>query len=404
VKNQPFILGVNYWPRRKAMYWWSDFEAQEVWDEFSLIKDLGMHLVRIFLLWDDWQPTPETVSQPALKHLETVCNTAADLELELDVTFFTGHMSGPNWAPGWMLQRDQPLPPRVKQLISGQSIVDCGYRNQYTDATTLKASELLLHTVVTTFKDHPGIGMWNLGNEPDLFAWPPDAAAGRAWANRMTNLIKEIDPDHPVTCGLHVASLVEDNGLRVNDIFDEVDVAVMHGYPMYASWSTGPLDSDFVPFLCALTSALCGKPTLMEEFGGCTALPGQPSSVWEWTAYGQPRTQFMAGEDEFAAYIAQVLPKLVQVGSSGAMLWCFADYIPALYDRPPCSESRHERYFGLVRPDGSIKPHAEAIRDFAATVPLVEPAHRTVNLDVSPETYYQDPLGHASRLYKAFSG
>jgi hypothetical protein len=20
----PFLLGVNYWPRRKAMFWWSD--------------------------------------------------------------------------------------------------------------------------------------------------------------------------------------------------------------------------------------------------------------------------------------------------------------------------------------------------------------------------------------------
>lgn len=63
-------------------------------------------------------------------------------------------------------------------------------------------------------------------------------------------------------------SLIEDNGLRVNDIFSEVDIPVMHGYPMYADWATGPLDPDFVPYLCALTTALCGKPTLMEEFGG----------------------------------------------------------------------------------------------------------------------------------------
>ena len=46
--DQPFVLGVNYWPRRKAMYWWSQFGATEVQEEFEVIKGLGLHLVRIF--------------------------------------------------------------------------------------------------------------------------------------------------------------------------------------------------------------------------------------------------------------------------------------------------------------------------------------------------------------------
>ena len=47
--GQPFPLGVNYWPRRKAMYWWQHFERDEVAEEFDLIADLGLRLVRIFL-------------------------------------------------------------------------------------------------------------------------------------------------------------------------------------------------------------------------------------------------------------------------------------------------------------------------------------------------------------------
>jgi hypothetical protein len=35
MQDQPFTLGVNYWPRRKAMYWWSQFEADEVREEYS---------------------------------------------------------------------------------------------------------------------------------------------------------------------------------------------------------------------------------------------------------------------------------------------------------------------------------------------------------------------------------
>ena len=58
--GQPFPLGVNYWPRRKAMYWWKDFDRDEVAEEFDVIAGLGMRLVRIFLLWEDFhrRPTP----------------------------------------------------------------------------------------------------------------------------------------------------------------------------------------------------------------------------------------------------------------------------------------------------------------------------------------------------------
>lgn len=83
----------------------------------------------------------------------------------------------------------------------------------------------------------------------------------------MAAVIRELDPHHPVTCGLHVESLVQDNGLRVSDVFAETDVALLHGYPMYADWAKGPLDPDYVPFTCALTTALSGKPTLVEAWG-----------------------------------------------------------------------------------------------------------------------------------------
>lgn len=402
--DQPFILGVNYWPRRKAMYWWSDFDAGEVREEFALIADLGMNVVRLFLLWDDWQPTPDTVSSQCLDSLAKVCDIASEYNLGLDVTFFTGHMSGPNWSPRWLLDKNAPMPSNwVKQVVSEGKVVDSLYRNAFSDPIALDAERLLLRTVVSQLKDHPAIWMWNLGNEPDLFAWPPNAEAGRAWTREMVGLIKSIDPNHPVTCGLHVASLHVDNGLRVDHVFGETDVAVMHAYPMYLPWSKHNLDPDLVPYTCAMVTALSGKPTLMEEWGGCTNAPGKPSENWEWTAYGEPRKQFMASEEDLAAYIEAVLPKLVEVGATGSMLWCFADYIPELWDKPPCSESVHERFFGLVRPDGSLKPHAEVIRRFAATKPMVRTENvRKLEIDITPDEYYQDPTGHLVRLYEQY--
>ncbi|MEM9950261.1 MAG: cellulase family glycosylhydrolase [Chloroflexota bacterium] len=408
--EQPFVLGVNYWPRRKAMYWWSNFDADEVREEFELIASLGMTVVRLFLLWDDWQPTSDAVSIERLRDFATVCDIAAENGIGLDVTFFTGHMSGPNWSPRWLLDPDAPAHAPapsyyVRQVVSQGRITDSSYRNMFHDDEAIRAARLLLTTVISEFKDHDAIWMWNLGNEPDLFSTPRSAEAGHRWVADMCKLIRDTDSEHDITCGLHVASLFNDIGLRINEIFKETDVAVMHGYPMYIDWAQSNLDTDFMPFLCALTTALCGKPTLAEEWGGCTAPDTAESVTWKWESYqGIERTQFMAGEQDFADYIEATLFKLQEVGATGSVFWCFADYSEDLWDKPPCDlhGAKHERHFGVVRPDGSLKPHADVIRKFAETKPTVQAAKRTVTLDISPEEYYQDPAGHAQRLYKDY--
>ncbi len=399
--QERFHLGVNYWPRTKAMRMWSEFDAGVIADDFALISELGMSTVRLFLLWEDFQPQPRLVSSQALDHLEVVCELAQRHRLSLNVTFFTGHMSGPNWIPSWML-RPGRTPPRVNQVVSAGCAVDSAYVNPFSDAAAIEAQQLLLRTVVERFRTHPAIGIWNLGNEPDLVAHPPNAEAGRTWTRRMVETVKSVGATQPVGFGLHTSELLEDVGFRVDQVFAETDVAAMHAYPMYQDWARNPLDTEVVPFCCALTSALCGKPTLMEEFGGCTAVAGQRSGLWEFEAFGRPRKQFMASEEALAEYLQAVLPQLQQVGATGALLWSFADYAPELWQRPPCDQAQHERSFGLIRPDGSLKPHAEVIRQFARTRPQVLEATRRVDLGVTPDAYYSNPKQHLLRLFAEF--
>ena len=97
----------------------------------------------------------------------------------------------------------------------------------------------------------------------------------------MSRLVREIDPGHPVTTGLHTANLFADNGLRIDDVFGESDVAVMHGYPMYVDWAHDPLDPDSIRIRAPWSTALSGKPCLAEEWGGCTS-PDTEDSVSEW--------------------------------------------------------------------------------------------------------------------------
>src|SRR6266487_3276894 len=402
--SEPFTLGVNYWPRRKAMYWWNNFDAGEVREEFSIIREIGLHVVRMFLLWDDFQPEPSSVSKESLQNLVTVADIAAENNLGLDVTFFTGHMSGPNWSPRWLLGgASHPYQGSQRYIVSANKPVEQGYYNMFHHEVALDAERLLLKTVVNTLKDHPGIWMWNLGNEPDLFAWPDTSENGAAWVNGMVEFIKEIDPNHPVTIGLHGAGLHQDNSLRIDKVYKHTDVAVMHSYPMYTPWARQPLDPDFVPFTCALTAALAGKSVLMEEFGGCTAPPSHESYIMEWTETGgRKREQFMASEEDFAEFVRLSLPKLQDSGATGAMIWCYADYIPELWDLPPCNNFQHERFFGIVRPDGSLKPHAKVLQEFATTKPQVKAMPDYAKFEVDPDEFYKDPMPYLLDFYQQY--
>jgi endo-1,4-beta-mannosidase len=401
-----FTLGVNYWPRRKAMYWWPNFDAGEVREEFSVIREIGLNVVRLFLLWDDFQPEATSVSKEAVDHLVTVADIAQENKLGLDVTFFTGHMSGPNWSPRWLLGGELPFKGGnewIRDIVSSGKPVEQGYYNMFHHEEAIQAERLLLQTVVAALKDHNAIWMWNLANEPDLFAWPLTSDEGAAWVKQMVDLIKSIDPSHPVTIGLHGDGLHRDNGLRIDKVYKNTDVAVMHSYPMYTPWARQPLDPDFVPFTCAVTAALAGKPILMEEFGGCTAQPGEPTHIMKWTeTNGRPREQFMASEEDFAEFIRLTIPKLQDSGATGAMLWCYADYVPELWDLPPCNNSQHERFFGLVRPDGSLKPHAKVIQEFAATRPQVKPIPDYAKFELDPDEFYKNPLPFLLDFYAQY--
>ena len=99
----------------------------------------------MFLLWDDFQPDPNSVSQEALNNLVTVADIAAEIGLGIDMTFFTGHMSGPNWSPRWLLGGD--LPPSAHQhwlrdVVSEGKRTDKGYRNMFHDEMALNAETI----------------------------------------------------------------------------------------------------------------------------------------------------------------------------------------------------------------------------------------------------------------------
>ena len=274
--SERFRLGVNYWPARTAMGWWSDFDRAEVAADFARIAASGLDSVRVFLTWADFQPAPDEVDRRMLERLVVVADLASREGLALVPTFFTGHMSGVNWIPAWALggtDRDDRFRvvsdggrhrERVAELVLGpahrpssgvagardrcspgrpRSRVDVGSRERELE---------LRHTAESFVRAHV-------------------AAADRARRSARA------DPKRSITVGLHMEDLEEDRKLGPREVSEACDLLSMHGYPIYARWADGPTDEQLLPFLADITRWLGGgRDVVFSEFGLPTYRRGDP--------------------------------------------------------------------------------------------------------------------------------
>ena len=395
-----FVVGVNYWPQRSAMYWWKNFSAGEVQREFEQIKELSLEAVRISLLWEDFQPERQRVDVKQMNNLERVLQLADDLGLRVVPVLFTGHMSGCNWLPYWATEIGDN-PSRFTTIVN-DSVANRFTRHIFSDPAMVEAQELQARVLAGAFAQHPAILFWDLGNESSNVVLPPSEEVAAQWANRLGEAIHSAASGALVSCGLHSQDLEADRRLSPLSMAESNDFLCMHGYSVYASWAKAPLDSDVCPFLSILTESLGRKPVLFEEFGVCTAEQGAAGHFVDIATRGGRLHQYLAGEDEAATYYEEVLEKLWNAGSLGAFAWCWADYDPALFGAPPLNTHVHERSFGLIRADGSPKPMAEVIqrvaRERRPLRPLPE-ARRFSGL----ESYYRDLPRSLTDRFQEFS-
>jgi len=361
------------------MSWWSKFDLAEVEADFGRIAACGLDSVRMFLTWEDFQPAPDQVDQWMLERLVEVADLAGGLGLALIPTLFTGHMSGVNWIPTWALggsSRD----PRFR-VVSGGRVIDTGLRNWYTDSAVGDAQVLFAAEAAAALAGHEAVWTWDLGNENSNCVIPPTRSAARAWLARLSSAIRSADATALVTVGLHMEDLEEDRRLGPPEASEACDLLSMHGYPIYARWADGPTDHQVLPFLARVTHWLGeGGDLVFSEFG-------LPSLVVE--------------DDAGAAYTARALEGLRRAGCLGALLWCYSDYDPALWESPPFDLAPHERSFGLWRADGSPKPAVAAIAAFVGAARCTA-AHADAWIDIDRDEFLLDPSAQLPRLYRRY--
>jgi endo-1,4-beta-mannosidase len=380
-----FELGVNYWPRRSAMYMWRELDIGEVREEMAQIADIGFDVVRLFTLGQDFMPKPLCVAGDMVAKLVRVVRAAKDAGLRIVPTLVVINMSGKFWWPEWMLDAQG----RPGDLFS--------------DPTILRTQAMLVETCARALGGDDSIRAFDLANEIDDAQRPRTRDAGWLWASLLANTIRRVAPGTPIQIGVHLLSLTTENYIRVDDAGEIADEDLMHAYPLYYGGARSFLDPELVPFSCALTAELSGRGRrpLMQEFGLCTAPRGSPGQTITDEFLGKPLRQYLASEEEAAAYYDAVMQRLVNTGATGAYAWSYGDYDSRLFDREPLALAVRERTFGLVRADGSEKPAANVFRKFRqrrdggtlgkALVPKV--------LDVSADEYYRAPGMHFARLY-----
>lgn len=325
------------------MSWWSKFDLAEVEADFRRIAACGLDSVRMFLTWEDFQPAPDRVD--------------------------------PTWALGGS-SRDLRF-----RVVSGGRVVDTGLRNWYTDSAVGDAQVLFAAEAAAALAGHEAVWAWDLGNENSNCVIPPTRSAARAWLARLSSAIRSGDATALVTVGLHMEDLEEDRRLGPPEASEACDLLSMHGYPIYARWADGPTDHQVLPFLARVTHWLGeGDDVVFSEFG-------LPSLVVE--------------DNAGAAYTARALEGLRRAGCLGALLWCYSDYDPALWESPPFDLAPHERSFGLWRADGSPKPAVAAIAAFVGAARCTA-AHADAWIDIDRDEFRLDPRAHLPRLYRRY--
>ncbi|ADN50980.1 glycoside hydrolase 5 family protein [Vulcanisaeta distributa] len=309
-----FLLGVNYFPRKSNIKMWSKWNMDDIRNELNVMRSLGIRAVRFFIIAEDFMDNYGNINEDTVRKLKEFLDLLREYGIIGFPTLFVGHMSGRNW--------------RVPFLVNG---------DPYDEESITRFTQFVTN-IVNELKNHEALGGWILTNEISLFKRPENRDRALAFLSAVTSAIKRIDPNHVVSSGdVFYGPMQEEPNVRgmVDYIGPHLylyhDDPVLHGY-LYGAH----LD---------LASNGGSSPVLLEEFGFSTL---QYPEEWQ------------------ARFINEVLYTAIAHESSGAFIWCFADFIN---DKDPPYEWRPlELGFGIIDKFGKPKLAADVVSEFSKTM------------------------------------
>ena len=296
---------------------------------FGRMAALGLHAVRIDLLWAAVEPGPGRYEEAHLRVLDRVLDAARSHGLTLHPTLFVGGEVGDAcWDVPWRDGRHPHADPEMRRLQAAQA-----------------------GALARRWRGDPTVLAWDLTDEPPfwLFRDTTDADA-RAWTHDLAGAIRSGDPGALVTIGT-ASQEVGWGPFRSDVVAPDLDFACVHPYPIYApdlypDALLSPRMTRAGAFEVALAAG-AGKPVMLHEYGASSA-------------------QFEP--ERIAAYDRLVAWSALGAGAVGFFAWCWTDAEPAAYRRAPYVRQPHETQFGVTEADGTLRPRGRVLADLAGTV------------------------------------
>lgn len=342
-----FVVGCNYLASHAGTRMWSDWRPEVVNRDFRLLSESGLQVLRVLPLWPDFQPLhllrgggghplefrfgeeplPDDacgqagMSCEAMEHFAVFLDLAEEHSLKLIVGLLTGWMSGRLY-----------VPPAFESL------------NVLTDPMAIRWELRFVRHFVGTFKDHPAIVGWDLGNECNCMGAATREEAF-TWTATIANAIRAEDPTRPVVSGLH--GLSPTGSWTMQDQGELTDLLTTHPYPVF----TPHCDQDPVNTIRTVLHStaesryyadLGGKPCICEEIGTLGPM--------------------IASEQVAADYLRACLFSLWANDCHGLLWWCASDQTELTH--APYDWHAVERELGLLRVDGSAKPALKTMSAF----------------------------------------
>jgi hypothetical protein len=300
------LKGVNYYPMGRpwrAMY--DAWDPRQIERELRLGRDqLGINTVRVLLPYETQYPQERTgiVSTLQLQHLREMAQIAGDLDLRLIVTLFDFHDNFP--APGTAEEREHFA---------------------------------YLRSLLGNFVGDDRIIAWDLHNEPDHYDTWKNGNADRVltWLGRMADEVHRIAPNHLVTVGMGFYENLLRAGPDGRRPIDYSDMVSVHNYNR----------RDMARQFDVLRAAT-PKPLVLEEFGW-------PTGITCLNRDYQEAEQLQVYTDMLAAATGR---------AAGVVAWTLRDF----HAGPTVRWDTREEYYGLYRPDDTLKPAARVFQAYPA--------------------------------------
>lgn len=332
-----FILGCNYWASHAGTEMWINWNPGEVEDDLKVLSQNGIHYLRVFPNWRDFQPVmplytekgalyeyrmengkisdnPEYLDEEMMNHFREFCELAAKYDLKLIVGLLTGWMSGRLFIPS---------------ALYGKDI--------FTNPLALLLGQKFIRGFISRMKDHPAIYAWDLGNECNCMGDTASADIAENWTMIISNAIRSADPGRKIISGMHSLKLNE--GFTIKGQAENTDILTTHPYPLWIPHCSLDKMRSIRPLLHAtaettLYSSVGHKPCLVEELGTMGPM--------------------ICDEQAAADFMRVNLFSNWAAGAPGVMWWCAHDQTHLT--TAPYSWNMCERELGLLTPQKEGSP------------------------------------------------